>query len=116
MKNNLVVEQKEASIHYKNYHRNWISELEVAFNSKIILSKKIDHSFLSSAKLLDKKTIDSLQYNTVYVNENKSIKNKLVLNLYACIPDTPYCSQYEMVINNHGHYTIEEIEEDFDKV
>jgi hypothetical protein len=117
MENKILITKKTDTITQKNYYRNWVSELQVSFKSNVLLIKTIDNSFLQNIKTIKETGLSMLQFTNIYVNQNKSLQNILVLDVYAFKANKVKAfTKLEIVIDKKGNYTLQEIEENWNKV
>jgi hypothetical protein len=104
----LLEEVKKGNTFYKKYYREHVSQLEIFYNNKLLVSKKINKSLFKNKKEDDfwNKAI----LGAVTINELRSLENELTLNIYYCIPESEICKDFVMVYDEKGKYTIEELQ------
>lgn len=109
MNQNVLHEFKRDTINYKEYYREFVSEVVVLKNSKEIFNKTIDKLFFDKIK-------NNLQLNNAIVklmfDASSSVEsNSVVLSLLIENIDSKKISFCDIIIDSEGNYKLQEVKE-----
>jgi hypothetical protein len=109
MEYSVLNEFEQNSITYKEFYREFISEVIITKNSKEIFNKRVDKHFLNNIK-------NDLQLNNaivkLMVDESSSIENNnIVLSAMIQKIGSKKVTFCDIVIDSEGHFELKEVNE-----
>lgn len=110
MQTSVLQTVKENVITHKLYFREFISEVSIYKNEKMVFHETIDDSFL--AKYIPNiKGLEKSINNGITIEEEKSLDtNSVYLTVSSCVPRTDNCPAYTIIIDEKGHFEIKKTE------
>lgn len=97
--------------HIDNF-RDWVSEVEIKKNDKVIFNRVIDASFFLEKDKTIKDSLHKAINNKVWINEEFPLDNNYINLIGGFIyPDSEKVLYYDIKIDTQGKYTIKKIED-----
>ncbi|WP_299892256.1 hypothetical protein [uncultured Lacinutrix sp.] len=94
----------------KSIHRNWISEIKIHKDGKLLFDDKIDKAFLvkhdKKIEAFSKKAISIGA--SIYYKESMR-KDAVTILVGFCVPESDDCLTYLLEFDSTGHYKLENI-------
>ncbi|MCX7549424.1 hypothetical protein [Xanthomarina sp. F2636L] len=108
MEKSVLYEFKQDTINFKEYHREFISEVIITKNSKEVFNKIVDKQFFEITENLHlKNSIVKLM-----VDESSSVKNNsMILSAMIQTTDSKKIRFYDIIIDAEGTYKLKEAKE-----
>ncbi|WP_452597163.1 hypothetical protein [Pontimicrobium sp. MEBiC01747] len=109
MTNSITKQLKKESITHNIQYREFISEVSIFKDEKLVFNETIDDSFLKQY-IPNISKLNSSITKGLAINEEKSLEtNTIHLAISNCIPDkTINCPSYYIIIDEKGHFKIKQ--------
>lgn len=110
MQKSLSKEYTKNDITYKNYYREFNSEVSVSFKSKTIFNQLIDKEFLSQKSGISHKKFKDLRLENMWVDQMESTNSARIDLLYSEIAGGDVnIIHLKLVVYDNGNYDLEEV-------
>ena len=106
MEQSVLNEFKQDTINYKQYYREFVSEVTITKNSKEIFSHLIDKQFLY--KLKNDLQLDHAIVKLMFDQASSIETNSIVLSALIQKTDSKKVSFCDIIIDSEGNYKLEE--------
>lgn len=107
MKNSVPIVSKLDNVVKKKNYRQHIGEIEIFYNEKLITRTNIKKSFFFDEE--DHEFSDSSILKAVNLNFISSLKDKLLINITYCIPESSDCKDFILSIDSSGNYMVDNV-------
>lgn len=109
MKNAHIISKIEDYIKTKTHYRNWITDLEITFNNKIILNKRITNNTVKEF-IKFKKEYKDYRYSHIDLIQEKSTSDSVNFSLYAQEPKTNRFIVCDIKLFKSGNFELQNIQ------
>jgi hypothetical protein len=118
MNQNVVNEFKQDSITFKQLYREFNAQIRIHKDNKEVINFLVNKNFIvqnDPSYNLNKELYDEIIIQNVWLSEyNSTLKDKVILVVDLCKPETDNCLTFEIDIDKNGNYQVKEFE--YDKI
>lgn len=111
MKKSVITKRKMDSITHVEHHRDWISEVKIMKNDKVIFDEKINNDFFLKNDIRISDFFKDAINTRVWIDQKESIeKDSLSLLTVFLNPENANFLIYRIKIEKEGHYSLQKLE------
>ena len=110
MNDNILNEIVRDSVKYKQFYRNYVGEVNIAFDQEVIFKKIIDKTIFKS--LSTDFPWDKAIMGQITLDQENTSSEAVFLDVFYCVIESQNCIDYKMIIDRSGNLRIEDLNDD----